>query len=53
MKEVKSWVGGKKRRNSASSKFERELKKLKCFMKYKGAKGYLSKRPKTRVRKKS
>ena len=30
-KEVRGWEGGKRRKNSLSSKFERELKKLECL----------------------
>ena len=36
-KEVRGWEGGKRRKNSSSSKFEREMKKLESFMNYKGS----------------
>lgn len=36
-KGVRGREGGKRRKNSSSSKFEREMKKLESFMNYKGS----------------
>ena len=38
-KEERCQEGGKRRKNLSSSKFEKELKKLECYVNYKGAEG--------------
>lgn len=38
-KEERCQEGGKRRKNLSLSKFEKELKKLECYVNYKGAEG--------------